>query len=95
MNTNTCILGLLFLPAFLLSGCTKPPTLVDHYFGTSYEYAKQSQIAYPLAGVNRQPIAGLEGSIGQRVMERYKAGYTQPAPTTETYSITVDGMTIK
>ena len=77
------------------AGCAKQETRVDRFYGTSYELARQSQIHNPDAGVKDGPAVGLEGEISSRVIERYQKGFEIPAVKTETYSVDVDGMTIK
>ncbi len=76
-------------------GCAKRETQVDRFYGTSYELAKQSQIYNPEAGVKDGSSVGLEGDVASRVIERYKEGFDEPAAKTETYSVDVEGMTIK
>lgn len=90
--------GFTILLALLIGlgiGCTKQPTPVDMFHGTAYELAKGSQINNPEAGIHTGPPAGLEGVVAARVMERYEKGYETPAAKTESYSITVGGMTKK
>lgn len=94
MKRKHCIPGLLLMMVLMLAGCSRTPQ-VDHFYGTSYSFAKQSQLADPKAGIGQQPIQGMEGTIGSTVMERYKAGFVQPAPKVESYSLNVAGMTKK
>lgn len=76
-------------------GCAKRETAVDRFYGTSYELAKQSQIHNPEAGVKDGPSVGLEGSVASKVIGRYEKGFEKSAAKTETYSVDVEGMTVK
>lgn len=76
-------------------GCTKRPTRVDAFYGTAYELAKVTQLSNLDAGIHTGPPTGLEGSVAAKVIDRYEKGFGQPAAKTESYSITVGGMTKK
>ena len=76
-------------------GCAKRETQVDRFYGTSYELAKQSQIHNPAAGVKDGSSVGLDGNVATKVVERYENGFGKPAAKTETYSVDVEGVTIK
>lgn len=95
MMKQKYITGLVLLTLLVLSGCSRPPTLVDDFYGTSYELALQSQILDPQAGTDPQPVEGIDGEIGRRVVERYQKGIEQPAAQTENYSVIFEGMSQK
>ena len=89
---------LIILTALLIcfdAGCTRQPTRVDNFWGTSYELAKVSQVYNPNAGIQTGPPVGLQGPVAEKVTERYLKGFEAPAAKTESYSILVDGMTKK
>ena len=89
---------LIFLAILLIcldAGCTRQPTRVDNFYGTSYELAKMSQIYNPNAGAQTGPPVGLQGPVAEKVVERYLKGFEKPAVKTESYSIMVDGITKK
>jgi hypothetical protein len=92
MKTSLKLIFLATLVMALLIGCSKRQTLVDQFYGTSYELAKQSQIYNPQAGIGDGPPVGLEGSVGSKVVDRYEAGFAQEAAKTDTYSVVFDGM---
>ena len=75
-----------------LAGCSKQETLVDQFYGTSYELAKQSQLHNPQAGISDGPPEGLEGSIAKKVVDRYEKGFDQKAAKTDKYSVVFEGM---
>lgn len=95
MKRGNLIYGLLLMMPALTMSCTKAPTLVDNFYGTSYELAKQSQLYDPGAGGQVQPIEGVEGTVAKRIIDRYEQGFGKPAPKTESYSVTFEGMTKK
>lgn len=81
-----------FLIALLLGlgiGCTKQPTRVDNFFGTSYELAKVNQIGNQDAGIHTGTPVGLDGVIGAKIINRYEKGYDKPAPKTESYTLNI------
>jgi hypothetical protein len=95
MKTGNLKFALLLMAIAMVAGCTKPPTLVDNFYGTSYELAKQSQLSNPAAGIHNQRPEGMEGSVGKLIVDRYEAGFAQPAAKTESYSVSFEGMTKK
>ena len=93
LNTNLYVLLLLTL--FATFGCAKPETTVDTFHGSSYQLALDRQIANPEAGIDPQPIEGMEGKIEQLVLTRYEEGFKRPVPHVESYSVKSDVMTKK
>ena len=49
-------------------------TQLDCNWGRSYETATYHQILNPNAGENLWPVTGLEGRVGERIMEDYVKG---------------------
>lgn len=86
------ILGVLVI---LTAGCASQERRVDRFFGTSYEMALQNQQHNPEAGITDGPAIGLDGDIATQVVNRYKEGYEKPAPKTETYSVSFEGVEVK
>jgi hypothetical protein len=93
MKTVNLKFALLLMAIVMVAGCTKAPTQVDNFHGTSYELAKQSQLSNPAAGIHIQRPEVLEGSVGKMIVDRYEAGFAEPAPKTESYSVSFEGMT--
>jgi hypothetical protein len=75
-------------------GCAKQDTRVDNFYGTSYDLAKQSQIANPQAGIQDGPALGMEGDVASRVIDRYRKGFDAPAAKTERYSVSAEGIEV-
>lgn len=76
-------------------GCSKRQTPVDMFYGTSYHIAKELQLNNPVAGIADGPSTGLDGEVGSHVIERYNKGFEKPAPKTDTFSVSFDGMKVK
>ena len=95
MKFQSLLVILTILSICLIAGCTRQQRRVDSFYGTSYELAKVSQIYNPNAGLHTGPPIGLQGAIGEKVIDRYVKGFEKPAAKTESYSILVDGMTKK
>lgn len=49
-------------------------TQLDRNWGRSYETARYQQIQNPEAEKNVSPVTGLEGRVGEKVMENYVKG---------------------
>lgn len=95
MKTRYRLFVLTALLICLGGGCTRQPTRVDNFYGTSYELAKVSQIHNPTAGIEAGPPVGLEGPVAEKVMERHMKSFEAAPAKTESYSILVDGMSKK
>jgi len=86
-----CCFAILLL-TFSLSGCAKSNNpRVDNFFGTSFDSARESQLAYPTAGVGLRPQTGIDGIVAEKAMVRYQTSFDRPAPVTKSYSINVSG----
>lgn len=73
-----------FLPCLLLaslaiSGCGTTPRL-DRQFGRSVDLLRAQQVINPQAGLNRNPVAGLDGKAGVAGYEAYQKSFSAPAP---------------
>ena len=95
MKIQSLLIILTALSICLVAGCTRQPSRVGNFYGTSYELAKVSQIADPNAGIQTGPPLGLQGTVAEKVVDRYVKGFEKPAAKTESYSVVVDGMTKK
>lgn len=93
MKSYYCPAILIALLLSLGAGCAKQPTRVDAFYGTAYEVAIESQVANPNAGVHTGPSLGIvDGSVAEKVIERYEKGFEKPAPKTQSYSVNIGGM---
>ena len=92
MHSKTFRYAVFLLVLSCVASCAKPETVVDTFRGSSYQLALDRQIANPEAGIDPQPIEGMEGKIEQLVLERYQEGFKRPVPKVETYSVKSDVM---
>ena len=88
------IFALLLITFIGLSGCSKRPTQVDNFYGTSYKLAIESQLYNPTAGKDIKPIEEITGTVGEKVIKRYEGEFEKAAPKTESYSVSFGGMEI-
>lgn len=70
---------LVFLMITASAGCAtysswEGQTELKQNWGKSYAMAKQKQILNPDAGKNLEPVTGLEGQVGDRIMKDYIKG---------------------
>ncbi len=62
-----------------VTGCTKRPTTLGPDYGLAYTMANDHQILNPDAGVNLDPVQGLEdGRAAKHTMERYRSSFEKP-----------------
>jgi hypothetical protein len=68
--------SLVFIFAMAILGCAENyrETALDRNWGRSLESAKYQQILNPEAGKNLEPVVGLEGPAGEKIMENHIAG---------------------
>jgi hypothetical protein len=80
-----------------LIGCTQNvsekksiDSLLDRNWGRSFESAKYNQTLNTDAGKIANPVEGLEGPVGERIMEGYmKGGDPKKKPPTEFGVVTI------
>ena len=85
----------IFLPCAVMllavtSGCGTTPRL-DRHFGNSVVALRLQQVADPQAGLNRDPVAGMDGKAANAAYESYQKSFTAPAPQTAAFTIGVGG----
>ena len=72
------IIGLI-VALSVFSGCgmfsPQRETMLDRNWGTSLKEVKRSQILYPEAGKNPDPVVGLDGQAAAASMESYRKGF--------------------
>jgi len=55
--------------------CAWYPTNTDQNWGRSYEMAKFNQILNPQAGENLDPVEGVPGRVGEKVVANYEKSF--------------------
>jgi hypothetical protein len=66
-------------------GCAE--SLLEKNWGRSYEAARYNQIQNPEAERNSSPVTGLEGQVGERIMNEHVAGPEEETSTCKEYGI--------
>ena len=78
------------LASFAASGCTTTPHL-DRQFGRSVDLLRAQQVINPQAGLNRAPVAGLDGKSAVAGYTAYEKTFSAPVPQSSTLTIGVGG----
>jgi hypothetical protein len=72
-------IGFSILAVISVTGCTKRPTTLGPDFGLAYTMSNGDQTLNPDAGMNLDPVQGLEdGASAKRTMERYRSSFEKP-----------------
>jgi hypothetical protein len=91
MKTNISLIALALI-TFSLAGCATEPSRVEMDYGTSYKLAVYNQTLNPDAEKNIDPVYGIEGLIAEKNVEKYRKSFERPLPTTNTYILSVPGV---
>jgi PBP1b-binding outer membrane lipoprotein LpoB len=92
---NFIYIVVLGITALFLTGCATEPSRVEMDYGTSYKLAKYNQTLNPDAEKNLEPVTGIDGQAGDKIVEKYQKSFERPLPAAPTFSITVPGMASK
>jgi type IV pilus biogenesis protein CpaD/CtpE len=77
------------LASAALSGCAPTTPRLDANFGDAVNTAKAQQIVNPDASLNTDPVAGLDGTAANSVIDRYNKSYEKPPAPANVFSIGV------
>jgi hypothetical protein len=99
MLNKTVVIATAALLMIGIFGCSKgnltnplqtEESLLERNWGRSYEAAKYNQTLNPEAGKNTKPVEGLQGPVGERIMEGYmKGGEQRQQPPSEFGVVTI------
>lgn len=78
------------LASLAASGCSTTPRL-DRQFGRSVDLLRAQQVINPQAGLNRDPVAGLDGKSAAAAYQAYQKTFSAPVPQSSTLTIGVGG----
>ena len=78
------------LASFAASGCGTTPRL-DRQFGRSVDLLRAQQVINPQAGLNRDPVTGLDGKAAVAGYNAYQKSFSAPVPQSSTLTIGVGG----
>jgi hypothetical protein len=76
------------LAALAASGCASTPNL-DRRFGDSVAQLRARQVLSPQAGMNRDPVAGIDGKAAHAAYAAYQKSFAAPAPQGAAFTIGV------
>ena len=79
MKRTVCYLATFAGITLLLAGCSTP-TRLEMDYGTSHKLAVMNQTLDPKAEKNLEPVYGLDGTVAQKVVDKYGKEFEKPAP---------------
>ena len=68
------------LVLLLGAGCVQHQTAVDRNWGNAFETARNRQILNPEAGMNQEPVKGLDGMAVEKSVNKYEKSFEKAAP---------------
>jgi hypothetical protein len=88
-----CLTFIIVIIALAISlGCAGKPaqreTMLDKYWGSSFESARYNQLLNPDAGKNLDPVVGMDGAAAGQTMDRYREGF-KAGPSKNVYNLNV------
>jgi len=92
-NKGTVILAAIIMISILLYGCSNH-SMLSKKWGSSYELAKNGQIANPDASKNMEPVEGFDGKTAMKALDGYQQGCEKQKKET-TYNLrlgNIDGI---
>ena len=78
------------LASFAVSGCATTPHF-DRNFGRSVDLLRAQQVINPQAGLNSDPVTGLDGKAAVAGYNAYQKSFSAPVPQSSTLTIGVGG----
>lgn len=76
--------------AALLGGCASSPSPAPNYdarFGDAVRQARQMMTLNPNAGVNTDPVVGMDGKAAREAVVRYQDSFKAPPPVANVINI--------
>jgi hypothetical protein len=70
-----------------LAGCASPTPHLDESFGDAVRAARLAQTVHPDAGLNADPVNGLDGMAANESMKHYDESFKTPPPVTNVINI--------
>lgn len=81
------------LPCALLllavAGCSSNTPNLDSQFGLAVSQLNAQQVLHPDAGLNADPVAGMDGKAASGAQQRYQKSFAAPEPQNNVFSIGV------
>ncbi|BFG76373.1 hypothetical protein PTKU46_44060 [Paraburkholderia terrae] len=70
-----------------LAGCLTSTPHWDETFGSSVSQLKEMQTLNPNAGMNTDPVAGVDGSTAHSIQKNYAKSFTTPPPPINVFAV--------
>jgi len=96
-KNNIMLIGLAAVFSAMLWGCagnlpeSQRIKMIDMNWGKSFESAKNNQILNPEAGIEPEPVLGLDGEAAGHNMQKYKDAFIKAEPPKPTVVTTFIG----
>ena len=92
MQSNLILPSCLCCLALLATGCADMPKN-DHGapLGASVSLTMAQQVLDPAAGMNRDPVSGMDGQAAKSAYDHYQKTYRAPEPQPNVFTIGVGG----
>lgn len=84
MNARLVLCAALALSA---TACVSSTPMLDERFGDAVRAARLAQTLHPDAGLNADPVAGLDGVAAKESMKHYEDSFKTPPPVTNVINI--------
>lgn len=85
---NKSVLTILCLALLAgVAGCASPTPIFDENFGNAVRTVRAMQTVNPDAGLNPDPVAGMDGVAATESLRRYHDSFKTPPPVTNVINI--------
>jgi hypothetical protein len=73
------------------SGCAAPQPAPGQRMGDAVSLTMAQQLLNPQAGINRDPVLGLDGKAAKSGFDAFQKSYRAPEPPTNAFTIGIGG----
>ena len=73
------------------TGCATKEAPIGQRFGDAVSLTTAQQVINPGAGLNQDPVAGLDGKAAKSGFDAYQKSYKAPEPQSNTFTIGIGG----
>lgn len=91
MNTNLIARAALLGAALSAAGCAMPPNEPVPPLGAIVSLTMAQQVMNPAAGINPDPVSGIDGKAAKSGYDAYQKSFRAPVPQQNVFTIGVAG----